>query len=127
MNEYRCRKCNINCVGDWVQRLCNRNVTHLYRRCTNCDGRSQFISMSEYEFMGQSIQEVIDDRCQLCLGQGCPRCEVKPCEVKCCTSPHHLVETHHWAPKRKFKGDADLWPTSRLCKYHHDEWHKVMT
>ena len=39
---------------------------------------------------------------------------------------HHLVETHHWAPKRKFKLDADLWPTSRLCKYHHDEWHKVI-
>jgi hypothetical protein len=72
------------------------------------------------------VQVIIDQRCQLCLGQGCPRCEVKPCEVKCCTSPHHLVETHHWAPKRKFKLDADLWPTSRLCKYHHDEWHKVI-
>lgn len=33
------------------------------------------------------------------------------------------TELHHWAPKHLFE-DAHLWPTSYLCKKHHDEWHK---
>ena len=128
-HENLCRKCNSDCKGNIVQQFCNRKVTHWYIKCHVCDGRSNFTSEREAkrsQCLGWNDIEVIDDRCELCLGQGCPNCEPNPCERKRCTTPHHLVETHHWAPKKNWKLDADLWPTSRLCKFHHNEWHKVM-
>ena len=124
-----CRKCRNDCQGRVVQQLCNRNVHHWYVECDDCDGRSDFISEQGAGF-AQCVYwediEIVDNRCQSCLGQGCPDCEYNPCEVKHCTTPHNLVQTHHWAMKKYWKRDADLWPTSRLCKFHHDEWHKVM-
>lgn len=37
------------------------------------------------------------------------------------------VELHHWAPKFKFKEEADNWPTDYLCTNCHTRWHKEIT
>ncbi|HMY88832.1 MAG TPA: hypothetical protein PLR40_15860 [Microthrixaceae bacterium] len=36
------------------------------------------------------------------------------------------LDEHHWAPKHFFD-DHDSWPTSRLCRSCHMEWHNVVT
>jgi hypothetical protein len=35
-------------------------------------------------------------------------------------------EEHHWAPRHLFE-DADLWPTSWLCRECHALWHSIVT
>lgn len=47
------------------------------------------------------------------------------CAVKGCTEIGS--EYHHWAPKEFFPDTSEQWPTSYLCKKHHDEWHKKIT
>lgn len=47
------------------------------------------------------------------------------CAVEGCTQVG--VENNHWAPKEIWgKRESDKWPQSRLCKPHHDEWHRKM-
>lgn len=48
-----------------------------------------------------------------------------PCSVTGCTNTGH--ERHHWAPVAVFGATADAWPTSLLCREHHQEWHRAMT
>jgi len=36
------------------------------------------------------------------------------------------TEQHHWAPREKFGREAELWPTSWLCRGCHSHWHAVM-
>ena len=126
-HDHRCKKCNIMCEGDVVQRLCNRNVSHWYIMCTHCEGRTTFIAGNAIKWLDIDDHKVQDDRCQHCAGQGCPNCEVNPCQYQGCTTPHHLVERHHFAPKARFGyEEADRWPQGYLCKQHHDVWHEVM-
>ena len=126
-HDHRCKKCNIMCEGDVVQRLCNRNVSHWYIMCTHCEGRTTFIAGNAIKYLDIDDHRVQDDRCSHCAGQGCPNCEVNPCQYQGCTTPHHLVERHHFAPKARFGyEEADRWPQGYLCKQHHDVWHEVM-
>lgn len=43
------------------------------------------------------------------------------CEV--CGQPG--TQLHHWAPKHLFP-DAEQWPQSYLCNYHHNLWHNTI-
>jgi hypothetical protein len=47
---------------------------------------------------------------------------VRACEVLECAELG--AEEHHWAPRSLF-ADANRWPTSKLCKKHHELWHKT--
>lgn len=46
------------------------------------------------------------------------------CEVRGCTNAGY--EIHHWLPREVAGGEAEGWPTSRLCAWHHHEWHTAM-
>jgi hypothetical protein len=37
------------------------------------------------------------------------------------------TELHHWAPRHLFSDEADQWPTSYLCRKHHNTWHDLVT
>ena len=126
--DHRCKKCNQLCQGEVVQQLCNRNVSHWYIVCEKCfGGRTHNIPANTIKYLDIDDHQVQDHRCIHCAGQGCPNCEVNPCVVKQCTTPHHLVEHHHTAPKEKFGSEeADRWPMVYVCKQHHNYWHEVM-
>ena len=49
-------------------------------------------------------------------------------KVKCAVVGCACTETalHHFMP-RGLSVDSDLWPTARLCRKHHVEWHSVVT
>ncbi|HLS31989.1 MAG TPA: hypothetical protein VK039_00235, partial [Brevibacterium sp.] len=34
---------------------------------------------------------------------------------------------HHWLPREVAGDECESWPTSRLCAWHHHEWHTAMT
>lgn len=57
-----------------------------------------------------------------------PELEYRPeilCEVAGCQNPG--AELHHWAPKELFGvREANDWPTSLLCKPHHDRWYQAV-
>jgi hypothetical protein len=44
------------------------------------------------------------------------------CEVIGCTNIGY--EIHHWLPEH-LSDEHYLWPTSKLCREHHLEWHKL--
>jgi hypothetical protein len=50
--------------------------------------------------------------------------DAAPCAV--CGTVSHL-ETHHFAPRHLFGGDADRWPTARICGPCHRRWHDLVT
>lgn len=50
-----------------------------------------------------------------------PDVELIPCEVTGCTNTG--AQLHHLAPRNKFNGMADSWPTMYVCHFHHVEWH----
>lgn len=54
--------------------------------------------------------------------------EGKPCAVRGCEDTE--TQRHHWAPQKMapaFGPDWDRWPTVYLCKYHHRQWHDIVT
>jgi hypothetical protein len=61
--------------------------------------------------------------CDGCNGTGCATCQTQPC-ARCGTFQH--LELHHWAPQHLFH-DADMWPTSLLCRTCHQHWHRTVT
>ena len=57
-----------------------------------------------------TLAPIVDNQCL-------PRC------AKCGTRG---AEVHHWMPQ-SISSDADRWPMDYLCKFCHDEWHKIVT
>lgn len=50
----------------------------------------------------------------------------EPCDI--CGQPGS--ELHHFAPQSMadlFGDDHHLWSTAMLCKYHHTQWHEIVT
>jgi len=40
------------------------------------------------------------------------------------------AEIHHWAPqalKDQFGDEWTSWPTTTLCREHHQQWHRIVT
>ena len=50
-----------------------------------------------------------------------PEDQLIPCDVRGCTNT--CAQLHHLAPKNKFDGASDSWPTMWACHFHHVEWH----
>ena len=46
---------------------------------------------------------------------------------RCEVCGHLGVQVHHWAPRHLFDGEADVWPTSKLCVECHQRWHRLVT
>lgn len=54
--------------------------------------------------------------------------EGQPCVVRGCGDTE--TQEHNWAPKGmapSFGPDWVNWPTAYLCKYHHEQWHAIIT
>ena len=46
---------------------------------------------------------------------------------KCAVCGNKDVELHHFAPYHLFGSEAERWPTAYLCRFHHKQWHDLVT
>ena len=77
--------------------------------CRACSCKIKTVPKREWPGDWESLTTYRDNRCDLCLGNGCAMCAI-PCH-KC--GSYAGTELHHWAPRHLFD-DADDWPQSFL-------------
>jgi len=81
------------------------------RRCQGC-GKLVGPALTRHRFTGNELDAMPIARDSTKERPPCVRCGAWG------------SEEHHWAPRALFT-DADLWPTSWLCRQCHRLWHDV--
>lgn len=89
---------------------CANGATQHKAYCINCHLKGGAIAYDALTGFDLSCVEVIASHRK----ETCERCESIGAEV------------HHWAPRHLFE-DSHVWPTSRLCRRCHMEWHARVT
>lgn len=89
---------------------CSNGTTQHKAYCVNCRQKGGAIAHDALANFDLACVEVIASHNQAT----CERCGSMG------------AETHHWAPRHLFD-DAHDWPTSRLCRRCHVEWHAKVT
>jgi len=113
-----CENCDAKMRAQLVRNITKNGVSQVYWLCLTGNHmickQPQFIAHEILRKYNVDIDElpVINNY------SGTELCAV-------CNSP--FAEEHHWAPKHLFGDEANLWPTSHLCKKHHEYWHKIVT
>lgn len=111
-----CSRCRDACphtnhvIPGWVRR--SNGTRQAFRRCLHC-GLMLGSTLGAIPRGGRVLDVCLRDSTS-----------PVPCE-RCGTTTG--VELHHWAPRNTFgQEEADLWPTSYLCRAHHQIWHQTM-
>jgi hypothetical protein len=106
-------RCGCCWAGHEIIKYVVANGTTQYRlRCMCCRYKSTFS-------IPHAMIDAVTAQSAPILRQDTPP---KPC-ARCGSTSGS--ESHHWAPRAIFK-DADLWPSSWLCRTCHMEWHRRM-
>jgi len=102
-----CRRCGGG-TGRKVAYRYQNGVIHVRHECSRC------ATLSLYCLPGGGTSSTKDlplARDRFGEGRPCARCGRKGTEL------------HHWAPRKHFGVEADLWPVDWLCRDCHRRWH----
>ena len=113
-----CYRCNRTVEAELVRNTASNGAVQVWQRCKRCNNNVRrggaFVPHRELGIEIEFIPIVNDYR------DPAQKCEFYGCE-------EIGTEMHHWAPRHLFIFDADKWPVSYLCKYHHKIWHDTVT
>ena len=120
-----CKNCNSKDFVKLRRQITKSCVTQFCWYCIACDkvadNQSPWIKKTEIEQWVQSGRLPSID--------AIPVARDYSRQVKCAVCQLPGGELHHWMPQA-FNNDTlahSVWPTSYLCKQHHDEWHEIVT
>lgn len=100
-----CRRCGGG-IGRKVAYRYQNGVVHVRHECSRCATLSLYCLPKT---SATSDLPLVRDR----LGEGKP----------CAHCGRRGTELHHWAPRKHFGDEADLWPVDWLCRDCHRRWH----
>jgi hypothetical protein len=100
-----CRHCGGG-MGRKVAYRYRNGVVHVRHECSRCATLSLYCLPKS---SATSDLPLVRDR----LGEGSP----------CARCGRRGTELHHWAPRKHFGDEADLWPVDWLCRDCHRRWH----
>jgi len=112
----QCGKCGGN--GELKRTIFSNGDIHVSYCCEKCGHSTPWLKKDEIIKAAINIYEL--ELREIWNGN-----EKRQCEVEGCLNTGY--EWHHIAPRHLFGDEYGRWPIVKLCKYHHRQWHAIVT
>lgn len=115
IKERNCNKCGVTRHVKLVRNIAANGTSQIYWWCVFHEGAaSEYIPHDKLKAAKIEIDSI-------------PIVENYSTLVQCEVCGALGAELHHFAPKYLFGDEAEDYPKSYLCDYHHTHWHNLVT